>query len=79
VPVAFKGGWGPDPGGRYQVRQSAIIGSGEHGYVVSMIALPASGAFSDGTAMISRLAAWARGELDLDGAMAAPAPCEARQ
>lgn len=78
VSVAFKGGWGPDVHGRYQVRQTAIIGSGEHGYVVSMVALPTSGAFSEGTAMISSLAAWARSEFGLDAAAAAPpAACEA--
>jgi len=60
TPVAFKGGWGPDDKGRYQVRQTAIIGAGGRGYVVSMLALPASGAFADGTAMITALAGWAR-------------------
>lgn len=78
VPVAFKGGWGPDSAGKYQVRQTAIIGSGSRGYVVSMLALPESGAFSDGTAMLSALAAWARGELEL-GAAGAPAACGGSQ
>ena len=39
--VAFKGGWGPLPGG-YGVRQTGIIGSGDSGVVVAMTADPAS-------------------------------------
>jgi len=66
VPVAFKGGWGPDSSGAYQVRQTAIVGSGGRGYVVSMLALPASGSFSDGTSMITALATWARQQLNLN-------------
>jgi len=58
--LAFKGGWGPDSNGKYQVRQTAIIGTGNQGYVMSMLALPASGSFSDGTSMITALATWAR-------------------
>jgi hypothetical protein len=76
VPVAFKGGWGPDSTGKYQVRQTAIIGSAGGGYVVSMLALPASGVFTDGTAMISALAAWAREHFNL-GAMGHATSCAA--
>jgi hypothetical protein len=66
VPLAFKGGWGPDSTGHYQVRQSAIVGSGGRGYVLSMLALPDSGSFSDGTVMLSSLATWARQHFMLD-------------
>lgn len=48
TPVAFKGGWGPDLAGRYQVRQTAIIDAGGRGYVLAMLAVPASGSFVDG-------------------------------
>jgi hypothetical protein len=58
APVAFKGGWGPEDGGRYLVRQTAIIGSGSRGYVFSMIALPRDGSFATGTIMLDRIAAW---------------------
>jgi hypothetical protein len=75
VPVAFKGGWGPDGAGKYQVRQTAIIGSGNHGYVLSMLALPASGTFTDGTTMITELASWARQHL-VEDAPAPPASCQ---
>ena len=60
TPVAFKGGWGPDANDKYQVRQTAIVGAGNRGYVISMLALPASGSFADGTAMITALSGWAR-------------------
>lgn len=66
APLAFKGGWGPDTAGNYQVRQSAIIGSAGRGYVLSMLAVPTSGSFTDGTNMISELATWAREHLALD-------------
>ncbi len=58
--LAFKGGWGPDPQGDYTVRQTAIVGSGAGGYVVSMIAIPTSGTFADGEDDLTRLASWIR-------------------
>jgi hypothetical protein len=58
APVAFKGGWGPESGGGYLVRQTAIVGSGDHGYVFSMLALPQDGSFASGTAMLDQIAAW---------------------
>lgn len=60
VPLAFKGGWGPENGAGYLVRQTAIVGTGKGGYVVSMIALPSGGSFEDGVSMITALARWAR-------------------
>lgn len=59
-PVAFKGGWGPEAAdeGRHLVRQSVIVGSGEHGLVFSMLALPEDGALGSGTRMLGQMAAW---------------------
>ncbi len=59
-PVAFKGGWGPEPApeGGYLVRQSAIVGSGIHGYVFSMLAQPGDGSFPTGTTFLSQIAHW---------------------
>lgn len=57
--VAFKGGWGPENGAGYLVRQTAIAGSGGRGYVLSMLARPADGSFASGTGMLTALAAWA--------------------
>ena len=73
VPVAFKGGWGPESGG-YLVRQTAIVGSENHGYVVSMIAKPAGGTFSQGVGMITSIATWARQHLTV-GASPPAASC----
>jgi hypothetical protein len=57
--VAFKGGWGPENGAGYLVRQRAIASAGSRGYVLSMIAKPSDGSFSMGTQMLSELASWA--------------------
>lgn len=64
--VAFKAGWGPETGGTgaYLVRQTAIVSSGSRGAVISMIALPSDGTFSEGVSMITSVAKWARAELD---------------
>ena len=78
VPVAFKAGWGPENGGGYLVRQTAIIGSGQHGYVVSMLARPSSGSFADGISLVTALATWAREHFSSDAATA-PASCSAPQ
>lgn len=56
-PLALKGGWGPEDGGPYLVRQSAIVGSGSRGYVVSIIA-QGSGSFESGIAVVNEAAAW---------------------
>jgi hypothetical protein len=76
VPLAFKGGWGPGSGGGYQVRQTAVVGSGDRGYVISMLAVPAGGSFADGTSMLTALASWAREHVALH-ASTPPARCAA--
>jgi hypothetical protein len=66
VPVAFKGGWGPEPSGSYLVRQSGVIDSGSsHGLAVSIVAYPPVGAasFATGTEMLTRTAQWLHAEL----------------
>lgn len=73
LPLGFKGGWGPDPEGNYLVRQTAIVGSGDTGYVLSIIALPHGGAFSEGISMITAIASWAQQHLPVR--RAPPAPC----
>ncbi len=55
--VAFKGGWGPDPGGRYLVRQFGILrGRGGRGVVVALLAKPRDGSFETGVSMLTELA-----------------------
>jgi hypothetical protein len=75
LPIALKGGWGPS-NGLYQVRQTAIIGSGRQGYVMAMLALPASGQFADGVNMVTALAQWARRNLIVEN-NETPLPCRA--
>lgn len=66
VPLAFKAGWGPENVTEgYFVRQTAIVGSGERGYLVSMLAHPDDGTFTEGVAMITALATWARHNIPL--------------
>jgi hypothetical protein len=68
VPVAFKGGWGPEPSGAYLVRQSGIIEPGSaSGVAVSMVAYPPPGgdSFDIGTEMLTHTAQWLAGELRL--------------
>lgn len=57
-PLMFKGGWGPEDGAGYLVRQTAIVGSGTRGYVFSMLARPSDGAFGTGTSMLTQTAGW---------------------
>jgi beta-lactamase class A len=56
--VAFKGGWGPDPDGRYLVRQFGVLLARDgSGAAVGLIARPGDGSFETGTAVLDRLAA----------------------
>lgn len=67
VPVAFKGGWGPEPTGSYLVRQSGIIDPGSpQGLVVSIVAHPPGGpaSFAVGTEMLTSTARWLHSELE---------------
>ena len=62
-PLAFKAGWGPEPGGGYLVRQIGSAGGGAHGLVVSIIAtVPGSGpaSFAAGRELVTAAARWAR-------------------
>jgi hypothetical protein len=69
APVAFKGGWGPEPAGSYLVRQSGIIDVGSRDAVaVAIVAFPpGSGetSFVTGTEMLTTTARWLSHELVL--------------
>jgi hypothetical protein len=58
VPLGLKGGWGPEGGGGYLVRQTAIVGSGTQGYVFSMLTRPSNGSFSTGAQQLTQIAGW---------------------
>ncbi|MFD3703848.1 hypothetical protein ACFWUP_11920 [Nocardia sp. NPDC058658] len=52
----FKGGWGPDPGGKYLVRQFGLIDSPTGRIAIALAAQPDSGSFADGMAMLDKMA-----------------------
>ncbi|WP_051215634.1 hypothetical protein [Granulicoccus phenolivorans] len=54
----LKGGWGPDPDGRYLVRQIGTFDTSRGSVAVAIAVAPHSGAFADGTAVLSRIGAW---------------------
>jgi hypothetical protein len=54
----FKGGWGPDPGGNYLVRQFGIITTPAGFAAVAIAAHATLGSFADGTATLTALASW---------------------
>jgi hypothetical protein len=62
--VAFKGGWGPEAGGLYGVRQTGVIGSGDAGVVVAITADPVS-TFAAGQTVLDQVAQWLKGEIQL--------------
>ncbi|MCF8605659.1 hypothetical protein L5I01_20080 [Gordonia sp. HY442] len=66
VTTAVKGGWGPvsDATGKYVVRQLGVVTTPRGAFAVSMAALPSSGTFSDGTAMLDRVGKWISGNLN---------------
>lgn len=59
----FKGGWGPDPAGKYLVRQFGLIDSPTGRIAIAFAAQPDSGGFSDGTAMLDKMATLISGHL----------------
>lgn len=68
----FKGGWGPDPAGRYLVRQLGIITlSNGRSLAVSMASMPADGTFAAGIANLTRIARWLLDHVDASRVSAA--------
>lgn len=65
VTTAVKGGWGPvsEATGKYVVRQIAIATTDRGTVGVSLVAVPASGSFEDGTKMLTRLGDWVQRNL----------------
>jgi hypothetical protein len=64
----FKGGWGPDPSGRYLVRQMGIVRLGNGRLLATSIAtVPADGSFATGTANLSQIARWLSSHVNVGG------------
>jgi hypothetical protein len=61
----FKGGWGPEPDGRYLVRQMGIVRlTGGRSLAASMATTPADGTFETGTANLTEIARWLIAHVD---------------
>lgn len=54
----FKGGWGPDEGGRYLVRQFGIVELPSGTYAIAIAVKPSDGQFATGTSQLTTLAKW---------------------
>jgi len=61
--AAIKGGWGPTPGGNYEVRQIGIVDTPTGKASVAIGVAPASGAFSDGVNAVDVVADWVKSHL----------------
>ena len=59
----IKGGWGPDPHGRYLVRQLALVPRGDDLVAVVVAVQPSNGTFAQGTRALDVVAAWLRASL----------------
>ncbi len=54
----FKGGWGPDPSGKYLVRQIGLVQTPNGLASIAIAAQPESGSFADGIQDLARIADW---------------------
>jgi hypothetical protein len=62
--AAAKGGWGPEGGAGYLVRQVALVNSNSGAFGLALAARPTDGSFDTGVAMINKLGNWVRQHLD---------------
>jgi hypothetical protein len=61
----FKGGWGPDPDGRYLVRQMGIVRLANGRLLAaSILTMPADASFETGTANLTQIARWLIAHVD---------------
>ena len=73
VPASWKGGWGPDPGGGYLVRQMGILEVGGRQLVVTIAARANDGQFASAQALASAVARWIAG--NASSAARSESPC----
>lgn len=60
----FKGGWGPDTAGMYQLRQFGLVAGAGGDVAVALTASPGSGSYADASAMATQLAGGISSTLD---------------
>lgn len=72
-PARWKGGWGPEPDGRYLVRQMGVMEVDGKEIVLAMAAIPDDGTFESGQSMLSQIARWTAAHLA--DRITAPAGC----
>lgn len=60
IGARFKGGWGPEPSGGYEVRQMGLVPVAGGDVAVAIANAPADGAFATGTANLTRIAEWVK-------------------
>lgn len=60
----FKGGWGPDAGGSYLVRQFGLVPTEGGQVAVVIVAQPNSGSFDEGTTMLTKVSTLINKHLD---------------
>ena len=74
LPATFKGGWGPDPDGKYLVRQMGLLELPGGGRVAVTIATrPGDGTFATGQSDLTAMAKWLAQQLE--GKTAPPVQC----
>lgn len=71
--AVFKGGWGPDPDGKYLVRQMGLLKTSS-GYraAVAITARPPDGTYASGQVLLSQVASWLKANI---GPAPAPRNC----
>ena len=59
-----KGGWGPDPDGKYLVRQMGLLKTSS-GYraAVAITARPPDGTYASGQVLLSQVASWLKANI----------------
>lgn len=61
----FKGGWGPDTSGAYQVRQFGLVSAPQGDVAIAMTALPPSGTYGEGQTILNAMASEISSQLEL--------------
>jgi hypothetical protein len=79
IPARFKGGWGPDPAGKYLVRQFGLLTIDGKQVAVAIATKPADGQFATGTHNLNEIAAWAADHINAAALSDTTCPTDHRQ